>query len=164
MLQRIQTIYLILVFTSSLLLLFFPIFDLSLFANDGALVMSSKFGAYGVTGDSVQPSSLYLLFVLFAMLSVAAIFLYKNRKKQLLVCRINLGLQAITVVSFIAAYYFGFEFIKLQNSDLSNVVSNAKINGAAGYYILLVGIPFLLLAIRGIKADEALLKSLDRLR
>lgn len=133
-------------------------------AADGKTVMFSTFGAYGLVGDSAQSSSLYLVFVLFAMLSVLAIFFYKNRRKQLLVCRINLLLQIVVAVSFMAAYYFGFDFIKSQYTDLSSSVGTASINGGAGYYLLFVGIPFILLAIRGIKKDEALLKSLDRLR
>lgn len=164
MLQRIQTIYLVLAFICSLLLLFFPIFYIAVIDAEGIVLAASDLGAYGILGDTVQTMPLYLLFVLTAMLSLIAIFLFKNRKKQLLFSRLNLVLQILVAITFLSVYFFGFDFIAKQYSELSHSNSNISITIGLGYYLLFLGIPFILLAIRGIRSDEALLKSLDRLR
>lgn len=163
MIQRIQTVYLILALLCSVLLLFFPIFELSVVSNSNVLA-TAEMGAYGVSGDTNNPMMLYLVFMFSALLSLLAIFLYKNRTKQLLVCRLNLIYQFIVAASFLAVYFFGFDLMMTQSDLELNADNQAKISIDVGYYLLFLGIPFLLLAIRGIRADEALLKSLDRLR
>lgn len=164
MLQRIQTIYLLLATICSVLMLFFPIFQIVVVDTTGNQSMSSSFGAYGVHGDTTSAMPLYLIFVFSAMLSIIAIFLYKNRKKQLLICRLNLLFQIVVAISFLLVYFFGLNYISSTYTDLGYLTNNVRITIGLGYYLLFLGIPFLLLAIRGIRADEALLKSLDRLR
>ena len=164
MLQRVQTIYLVLAFICAVLLLFFPIFHLSVVDPDGVNMASSEVGAYGLNGDATKLFPLYIVFIAEAMLALTAIFLYKNRRKQLLVCRLNLIFQFLVAISFLLAYFFGFDFIASQYADLGHVSENVEMKIGLGYYLLFIGIPLLLLAIRGIRADEALLKSLDRLR
>lgn len=164
MLQRVQTIYLILAFTCSVLLLFLPIYSLSITSDGGEPINSSTVGAYGIQGETTQAIPLYLIFVSGAMLSILAIFLYKNRKKQLLVCRLNLLFQIFVAISFIFVSFFGFDYIAGKYEELGFLINDLTLDYGVGYFILFLGIPFLILAIRGIRRDEALLKSLDRLR
>ncbi|MFD1551200.1 DUF4293 domain-containing protein [Putridiphycobacter roseus] len=163
MLQRIQTIYLLLAAACSVSLLFLPIYFVNI-ANDTDV--SATFGAYGLVSDNLLNTEipLYLLFILWTMLSIIAIFLYKNRKKQLLVCRINLLLQFLIAIGFLLFSFFGKSLLKEQLIELGHDASEVTFSMGIGYFCLFLGIPFLLLAIRGIRNDEQLLKSLDRLR
>lgn len=164
MLQRVQTIYLILAFTCSVLLLFLPIYNLSVIGSNGETIKTTTVGAYGMQGETTQSMPLYLIFILGAMLSVLAVFLYKNRKKQLLVCRLNLLFQIFIALSFMLVSFFGFDYIAGKYEELGFLLSDVSLGYGIGYFVLFLGIPFLILAIRGIRQDEALLKSLDRLR
>ncbi len=164
MIQRVQTIYLLLAFTCSVLLLFLPIYHLSGISANGNDAIVLTLGAYGIQGETSKTMPLYLIFVLSSMLSVLAIFLYKNRGRQLLVCRLNLIFQVLIALSFLLVSFFGLDYISSQYNDLGYVIDKVKLSYGTGYYFLFFGIPFLLLAIRGIRKDEALLKSLDRLR
>ncbi|MFK8037322.1 MAG: DUF4293 domain-containing protein [Crocinitomicaceae bacterium] len=164
MLQRIQTIYLVLAFICSILLLFLPIYNLSIIDSNTEVLKVGTIGAYGMVGETTQSVPLYLIFVFSAMLSVLAIFLYKNRRKQLLVCRLNLLFQSILAISFLLVSLFGLDYLAGKYKEIGFPISDVKLDYGMGYFVLFMGIPFILLAIRGIRSDEALLKSLDRLR
>ena len=166
MLQRIQTVYLFLAFICSILILFFPIYSLSVTEATSGVEKLMTFGAYGIQGESPKTIPLYLIFVLTGMLSLTAIFLYKNRKKQLLITRLNLLLQMLIAIAFLVVSIFGHDYIagRLNTDGIDIDKIEFQMTYGIAYYLLFLGIPFLLLAIRGIRKDEALLKSLDRLR
>ena len=91
--------------------------------------------------------------LLIGLLSLGSIFIYKHRQNQLIIGKvIYLLLLAMTV----SMYYFGWS---VRNVDLE----------PEGQILISILFPFLLawfnyLAIRGIKKDEALVKSYDRIR
>lgn len=162
MLQRKQTIYLALAFICLVLLLVFPIFSIS--AERAGLTYSGAFGAYGMTGSEGESVEfpLFILIIVLALFTSFSIMSYKNRKRQLVVCRINLILHILMVLSFIGIYYMGKSTVleDLEKRAFSNTAFTLDI----GFYLAAATIPFLILAIRGIKQDEALLKSIDRIR
>ncbi|MDX1351093.1 MAG: DUF4293 domain-containing protein [Putridiphycobacter sp.] len=164
MIQRAQTVYLFFAAIASILMLFFPIFNLAIVDDQGRQTVTGVLNVYGVVGEASASIPLFIIFVLTAMLSILAIFLYKNRRKQLLVCRLNLLFQILVAISFLLVYFFGPNYISTKYTDAGLIGTEVKMTVGLGYYILFLGIPFLLLAIRGIRADEDLLKSLDRLR
>ena len=128
--------------------------------------VSATFGAYAMQSENLVNTKipLYLLFILMTMLSVVAIFLFKNRKKQLLFARINLILQFLVAIGFLLFSFFGKSLLKAQLIELGHEANEVTFSMGIGYFFLFLGIPFLLLAIRGIRNDDKLLKSLDRLR
>ncbi|MEP1488626.1 MAG: DUF4293 domain-containing protein [Algibacter sp.] len=136
MLQRIQTIYLILAAGSSAGL----IFALHLWVtNDGVHVFA-------------KDEMVFLcLFLGSAVLSVISIFMFKNRKSQFMLGRLNIILNFILL---------GFFVYQLQNLPGETAVSE---NGI-GMLLPLVSIVLLALANKAIKKDEDLVKSVDRLR
>ena len=147
--------------TCSLLLLFYPIFSLS--AMQVGKEYEGSFGALGIQGeDYSQEFPLYILFVFMSLLSFVGIALYKKRKKQLMLCRINLIVHILIGVSLTIFYYVG-KGIALDRLR-ENGFSHPEFGIDAGFFFAIAAIPFLVLAIRGIKGDEKLLQSIDRIR
>jgi len=164
MLQRIQTIYLFLAFICTSALLLFPIFVIS--SNYQGVQSNVEFNAYGLNtpGTDEGQFPLYILFVVLAALIFLGILLFKNRKKQLMVVRVTLLLHILMALSFLLFALFGKDVLmdQLNQTGLEDI--KVSFSYGIGYYLVFVSIPFLLLAIRGIRSDEKLVKSLDRIR
>lgn len=93
--------------------------------------------------------------VLFAaVFSVYAIFLYKNRPRQM---RLTLGMSILTFLFAVLFGVLGYFYAK-------QLPVGTEVHLAFGSAIPLVAIPLLLLAYRAIKKDEELVRSSDRLR
>ena len=136
MLQRIQTVYLFLAALSSAGLIFL----LELWTNPA--------------GESVYALDvlwLFSLFMLSAVISLVTIFLFKNRKLQFVLGRLNILLNLILLGLFV---YWSL------NISGETQVSEKGI----GMLIPVISIVFLVLANKAIKKDEDLVKSVDRLR
>lgn len=136
MLQRIQTIYLLLAAGISTGLIF--VFHLWI-TNEGVNVY-------------VKDDVLYLgLFLGSAVLSVVTIFMYKNRKSQFVMGRLNI------ILNFILLGFFVYQSLNVSGET---AVSEKGI----GMLLPIVSIVLLALANKAIKKDEELVKSVDRLR
>ena len=136
MIQRIQTLYLLLVALSAAVLPFF--LYLWLDAN------GSEFFSNNTTLIAVA-------FYVIAALALTAIFLFKNRQNQFVVNRLNMILNL---------FLLGFFVYRSLNLSGGTMVSEKGI----GMLIPVFSIVFLVLANRAIKKDEDLVKSVDRLR
>lgn len=136
MLQRIQTIYLFLAALVSAGL----IFVFSLWENPA--------------GETVYAEDRILVFALFlvsALISFMTIFLFKNRKLQFVLGRLNIILNLILLGLFV---YWSL-----------NISGESQISEKGiGMLIPIISIVFLVLANKAIKKDEDLVKSVDRLR
>ena len=137
MLQRIQTIYLLIVAAISGGLIF--VFELwtttnevVVFAKDELLVFS--------------------LFIGSALLALVSIFSFKNRKSQFMLGRLNQILNLILL---------GFFVYRILNA--SGEANDVSEKGVA-IFLPVISIVFLILSNRAIKKDEDLVKSVDRLR
>ncbi|MCK0177852.1 DUF4293 domain-containing protein [Flavobacteriaceae bacterium S0862] len=136
MLQRIQTIYLFIAAGISAGLIF--VFDLWI-TNEGVSFFAK---------DEI----LYLaLFCGSALLSLIAIFMFKNRKSQFVMGRLNI------ILNFILLGLFVYRSLNLSGET---TVSEKGI----GILLPIFSIVFLVLANKAIKKDEELVKSVDRLR
>lgn len=136
MIQRIQTLYLVVVALVAGILPFF----VSLWSTEN--------------GSSVFAQDNMLIAVLFygiAVLAVVAIFLYKKRQNQFVANRLNMILNL---------FLLGFFVYRSLNLSGETAVSEKGI----GMLIPVFSIVFLVLANRAIKKDEDLVKSVDRLR
>lgn len=157
MIQRSQTIYLLLAAICGVLTFFLP---LAYFMIDDAVQgVYTMFGLQAGEGGEMLSSGAYV-FPAWAMgaLSVVipfiAIFLYRNRPVQGKVARlaylVNLG--------YAVYLFFAVEELKAE------FFPSAKVLFHVGFYAPVAAIAFAFLAGRGIKKDEELVKSLDRLR
>ncbi|MCK0108864.1 DUF4293 domain-containing protein [Flavobacteriaceae bacterium S0825] len=136
MLQRIQTIYLLITAGISAGLIF--VFDLWI-TNEGVSFFAK---------DEI----LYLgLFCGSALLSLITIFMFKNRKSQFVMGRLNI------ILNFILLGLFVYRSLNLSGET---TVSEKGI----GILLPIFSIVFLVLANKAIKKDEELVKSVDRLR
>ena len=150
MLQRIQSVYLILAAAAMLISVTLPL--ASFYFNTEEVL----FEAMGIYLNGELTDSTWGLFVIGLMSSIAAlitIFLYKNRILQI-------RLSIFNIVLMIGFYlYLGFIMYKVypvENLEFSKV--------GFGVIMPVVSIILTILAIRKIGADEALIQSLNRLR
>ena len=136
MLQRIQTIYLFIAALISGVLIFF----VSLWSDNA--------------GESVFVEDVLLAMGLFlgsAALSLISIFLFKNRKLQFVLGRINILLNFILLGVFVYWSLIVPGEMKISEKGI-------------GMFIPVLSIVFLVLANKAIKKDEDLVKSVDRFR
>ncbi|WP_445381549.1 DUF4293 family protein [Robiginitalea sp. IMCC43444] len=136
MIQRIQTLYLLLV---ALLTGVLP-YWLHLWTEDS--------GTPVYASDEMAVS---LAFYAAALLAVVSILRFKNRKSQFVLNRFNILLQL---------FLLGFFVYRALNLSGGTAVSEKGI----GMLIPVFSIVLLVLANRAIKKDEDLVKSVDRLR
>lgn len=153
MIQRIQTLYLFLVVALMTVVSFLP---LGTFVDaSGTLFKLDAMGlnSVGEKAELLQPLwALFALSALSALLAFSAIFMYKKRITQIRITLFNCLIQ----VGFYAV--FGYFFWKI-NKEIGG-----DFKGHIALILPFIAIVFNYLAIRAIGADEALVRSLDRLR
>ncbi len=135
MIQRIQSIYLLLVAIIAGLGLYLP-----LWKNNENIVEKGFENTY-----------ILVLFAIVIVLSIVAIFMFKNRKLQFVLGRFNILINILLLSVF--GYY-------TQNFSGEALVSEKEI----GLSIPFISIVLLYMANKAIKKDEELVKSVDRLR
>lgn len=154
MVQRIQTIFLILTACLSILMIFTPVAELKL--DNGEIIkllsIDQSQGKMAISLiNGVIPIVVILSFSI--IISLASIFIYKDRIVQMRMCMINSLLMLIVFGLLI------FNFIVIQK----------KYALTFPHFYVALTIPFinillLILAYRYIRKDELLVKSYDRLR
>lgn len=156
MIQRIQTVYLFLTAIVCGLLFFFPFAE---FLGQTTIIEYSVLGIVEKV-PSLDPLfnkyfTLPLMIVAVAMviLPLVAIFMYKSGYKQLLLIRISFLLNFI-LLALVFFYY---------NEKIEAVV-DAEPTYKLAIFAPLIGMLFLLLAMRGVRKDINLIRSTDRLR
>lgn len=162
MIQRIQTVYLLLVAVLSFAGLVSQIGTYTIGEQLVATFGNFTFSGYGscASYESTGPYALGVLLILVIILSGMSIMLFRHRMRQL---RLTI-LSSILLVGYIAVYAV-FVYYYKENVDL--VLQSA---GPATFHVRFVALfpvlSFILnaMAIHGIRKDEALVRSLDRLR
>lgn len=156
MIQRKQTLFLLLTVIVCALGLFLPIGNIqpkgmgtdSLVYNLGVV---SGDGGISVSATCVP---LFLLLSVTAVLSLVTIFLYKNRKQQMSLCSVAMLFDALWYVDY-ALMLFG-------------IVPVPEIEGAMhpqfAACLPLVGLILLAMAKKGVSDDEKLVRAADRIR
>jgi len=131
MIQRIQTIYLLIASIAFALLSFkIPFWSL----NDEFMYAQND-------------NKLYLLLITLFVFSLIGIFLFKKRTVQMKLLRLSILIEFVVVVRLFLTY-------KELNTPL-----DAKV-----FFLLMSAFAALLLAYRGVKKDENLVRSVDRIR
>lgn len=140
MLQRIQSVWLLLATTLSALSVKWSFFS-------GNRVNPSTNAKEWVEFNATENTIILLLTVAIAVAALVCIFMYKDRKRQLL---ITISVLALSLVNLFL-YFNASQTFTESNTDLTALIS--------------LGIPVLLiLAAIGIYKDEQLVKNADRLR
>jgi peptidoglycan/LPS O-acetylase OafA/YrhL len=132
--------------------------DILKFKNDSGDMININFlGIFQTTGENgfdliERLIPLSVLFILIPIVSIVAIFLFKTRKLQL---KATFTLIILIIVLIALLVYYGITVIQRYHSEL---VPGIKM------FIPVLILIFAILAYRGIKKDEDLVKSGDRLR
>ncbi|NTU97005.1 MAG: DUF4293 domain-containing protein [Chlorobiaceae bacterium] len=154
MLARIQTLYLLLASLLASASMFFPFWS---FSSDQIFIISD-FGAARIAdvtytiacfaGTAFSP--------LTAVLSLAAVFLYKNRTLQTTLILGAIALFALDLFSGLAASHF----MNRHFLAAGTIVTHAP---GAGLYIMLPEPLLLFLGLKGVKKDEKIATAYKRL-
>ncbi len=143
MIQRIQSIYLLLASIVSGGLIF--VFNLWNTIKEKIFVVDL------FSRETITLKIVPLMFILSAILSIVTIFLFKNRKLQFVVGRIIILINLFLLGLLI--------YLSLNLSGETNVSEKG-----IGMFLPILAILLVVLANKAIKKDEDLVKSVDRLR
>ncbi len=143
MIQRIQSVYLLLVMLLSAALFFVNIYSIE--ASIGATPGLQQF--------TVTSNTIYLILnCVSGLFALITIFLYKNRNLQVRLSNLNMLFMCIFTGTV-------FYFADHGKTDPASIV-----HYGIGSYFPLIQLVFTFLAIRAIRKDEQLVRSADRLR
>lgn len=154
MIQRIQSVYLLVVTVLMAVVLFAP---LGWFAGDGAEFTLRALGLKNAAGEVVQSTlHLAILAVAAALLPLVTIFLFRRRMLQLRLCAVEAVLLLGTALMEGIYYFLGWRFFA-QTQFHAQALRPA-------IALPLVCLLFAYLAARAILRDEALVRAADRIR
>lgn len=148
MIQRIQTVYLLL---TTVIAVLFLSGDIILFENGRSLMLTG----YAPGGEGTQPEPilpLTVLLLIIPFLSLILIFLYKKRKLQM---KLTILLIFTILLTVAMIGYFAWNLSRASSTD---IVFTYKM------ILPLLMLIFSVLAYAGIKKDEEIVRSYDRLR
>jgi hypothetical protein len=153
MIQRIQSLFLLLVALLAALALFG---GWSFYSASG--VKSASLTYTSSTINDVRITEVFSLLLMAAVmgLSMVIIFLYKSRKLQLLYCWLLMALVLLTAI---------MAFLRYRNLS-AQLLEQTGVEGRIGIMFLfpLLMLVAISLAMRGIWKDELLVRNMDRLR
>ncbi len=162
MLQRLQSVYLLIAAVCLSLMALSPLITFK--ASEGEKAEQLVFTIYAIEYEQTSPiiakgghdnkALAYLAYGL-AVLLLISIFQFKNRPLQIRLARMGYLLSGALLLSIIVTSYRAAETLKLPNLDWT-----------PGWTMFLPAIAMVccVLAYFRIKADEALVKSVDRIR
>jgi len=161
MIQRIQSVYLLLAFISLSLLFLFPVLEYSAPDKGTGPVLTHKLYAFEETVDNpvtkTNPDykTFYtensLVIVLCMLFVLAAIFFYTKRKRQMAFCWLAILCMLIATVLI---------YFRIKPNEVPASLKRLGI----GAFPLSVSMLLTVFARRSIKKDEDLIRSADRLR
>lgn len=155
MIQRIQSVWLFLATTAIFALFLFPY--VQVLNPDGTGRSIKVTGVYeNLNGQVVQTEpflALTIVTVIVALIPFIIIFFYKNRKLQI-------TLSYITILLIIGLSFWTAQVAKAQAGNISLQLENYGL----GVVLPPIAILFMILALKGIRKDDKLIRSADRLR
>ena len=157
MLQRKQTLYLFFAGLVTLILLFIPFGRIY---TDVAGFQYTAFSVCDITPDKTFIMSTVgnaALLIATSMLSFITIFLYKNRRLQMLLISVNM---LVVLVAIFTIMYIYPNFVFANNPYLAG----AKVDYNYVILISFISAIGIYLAKKAIARDDALIRSADRLR
>ena len=158
MIQRIQTLYLLL---ASIFYFCYWFFGLNWYQSGFKILQDNFSNDFAINSPILELILITTSYIPFLILIVCiiSIFSYKSRKKQILICKISLYLSLF--MSFYTLFYFYFtleELSAMMPSKILEILMYGAILNPFGCSYLIY------LALKSIKNDNELVKSLDRIR
>ncbi|WP_437919289.1 DUF4293 domain-containing protein [Sphingobacterium sp. LRF_L2] len=157
MIQRIQTLWLLAASLTLLGLFIFPYVSFINLVGLGKQIFVT--GTYtSLNNQSSQESSSIVQAIvagIVALFPLVIIFFFKKRKRQLL----------LVVTAIVLIILLGLWMYSSAHAELGAISQNLQAgNIGVGFFLLPIAIIFLAMAAGGIRKDEKLIKSADRLR
>ena len=145
MIQRIQTVYLII----AIILIASPLsgFEIMSYIIKDHEVSKNVYSFHVLEKNEQEPSYYYLTNIFLSLFGFYAIMSYTNLKRQLMLGRIFIGLILFAC-----------------SMPIILAIGRSALMPGIGFYLFLSSIVFVYLAIRGISKDKNLLDSVNRLR
>ncbi len=158
MIQRVQSLYLLLAGICGVLTFVLPF--AKFFDKEVLVAEYAMFGVFNLQSDTLEMTGpfifpAWILGLACTIIPFAALALYKKRPVQHKVTRLAL----LMFIVFVVYLLFGVSEVGLLLFS-----EEIAILHHAAFYLLVVGLALCFLAIRGIKKDDELVKSLDRIR
>ncbi len=154
MIQRIQTLFLLLSTILIFLVFMFPLSEL--LVNENLRYIFRYRGIYEIADNAeiltISSLPLAILYGVVLIVGLMSIFLFKNRMLQMRLSIINIMLM---LGSYGLAYYYIF-------ISFNELAADLHFSFAGTFPIISAILTYM--AFRGIKKDEKLVKSLDRIR
>ncbi len=153
MIQRIQTLFLLAALVCMLLLFAFPYGYI--IGPDNEIIefyVSGTEHSVNETGESFSVLPVTINVIIVSIITFVTILLFKKRMLQIRLSFFNLIMQLGTMILM---YYFLYNATKVMGGELNITVM---------IVMPLAAMIFTFLAIRGIGRDEALVRSLNRIR
>ena len=136
MIQRIQTLWLVLAITAGILSIKFPFYSGHVLDYNALIELR---GSWNIP--------ILIITVISVVISLVAIFLFKNRRKQTTYIIINIILSLIIIVLY---------FLQTRNF----IQGSFSLTSLFAFSVPI----FLVLALAGVRRDARIIRSLDRLR
>lgn len=152
MIQRKQTVFLLLAAIIGLVCLILPIGS---FIPEKLGAGYTMFNLWVIDGNGGVTFGVAPLFgILFAevILSLITVFLYNNRKLQIKLCSVNIFLLVLWYAAYVA--------LAMINKDTYGAAFKVEYSAV----FPLVSLILIVMARNGVKADEALVRAADRIR
>lgn len=155
MIQRIQSLYLFIVAVLTGLVMFLPV---AKFMDATEVLKLTGLGIIDQSGEMIiTVYGLAAVVIAASLLALVTLFLFKNRMLQFRLCVVEIVLLAGVVLFEIYYIWYGYDLMR------EVAVSGYMTVGVVALFPVL-SLIFNFLALRGIKRDIVLVKSLDRIR
>ncbi|MFC3880202.1 DUF4293 domain-containing protein [Algoriphagus namhaensis] len=159
MLQRIQSVFLFLVGVAMVLTLILPLWTLPVIPGvEGSYELTAfTMDRYSVDGEITETTVKWYIGAIAAIvmtLAFVSIFQYKNRGKQMMINMIN----SLLMVGLVAAIFI------TTNGMVTALGVQESGSYGVGFWAILGAMVMNMLANRFIRKDEALVRSVDRIR
>jgi len=150
MIQRLQSLYLLL--TTLLSLLFLKSGFIAFSDGSDSVINFTIAGISGVSEPLMKTIPVTLLIIIIPVLSLITIFLFKNRRLQLILSKLLLALVSVFII---VVMFYSYAVVSRYNAELIPGIRMA---------VPFIQLFLVFMAYRGIKKDDDLVKSYDRLR
>jgi hypothetical protein len=162
MIQRIQSIYLLLIVVCQSLLFATALATFSSYETSFNL---SLMGFYKLSSAGnemlINSYALMAMNLVLILFSLFVIFSFKNRKKQLRLA----GFNFILLCGFIVLMFYSYDNAKsLLDNSFNTQGAELSTTYGIGMILPILSLIFNFLALKGIRKDEELVKSADRIR
>lgn len=154
MIQRIQSIYFFVAALFSAGGFMFPVFIVTgIKPGTDPVIAGKEAMPYSLTNIDVLGLPAIIVAVLAIVAPLVAIFLYKNRPLQMRIGRICVLVTTAALALLVMRF-----------GEAGKMPGAESVSPSIGMFLPVVSIVLLLLAVRAVKKDEALVRSADRIR